>query len=134
MLITAEEYISMGFPDISSENLPGCIKRSDYVISALTEGRAEQTVKSGGKPAELVKQAACFQTYQLLREMDIIKNNSDARSGSEKVTIGDYSYSTQSSESSSSEVYTADCDEAGLNVIRLLRSAGCMFAGVEVLE
>lgn len=134
MLITAEEYISMGFPNINSENLPGCIKRSEYIISALTEGRAEQTVKNGGKPAELVKQAACFQTYQILREMDTVKNNSDSRSGSEKVTIGDYSYSTQSSESSSSAVYTADCDEAGLNVIRLLRTAGCMFAGVEVLE
>lgn len=134
MLITVEEYISMGFPEISAEDLPGCIKRSDYVISALTEGRAEQTVNNGGKPAELVKQAACFQTYQLLREMDTIKNNSDSRSGSEKVTIGDYSYSTQTSESSSAAVYTADCDEAGLNVIRLLRAAGCMFAGVEVLE
>lgn len=134
MLITAEEYISMGFPEISSGNIPGCIKRSDYIISAFTEGRAEKAVQSGGKPAELVKQAAGFQTYQLLREMEILEKSSNSSSDSEKVTIGDYSYSSQKSESSSTAVFSTDCDEAGLNVIRLLRAAGCMFAGVEVLE
>ncbi len=134
MLITNEEYIDMGFPAINSQNISGCIKRSDYIISALTEGRAEKAVENGGKPAELVKQAAGFQTYQLLREMEMLEGGSTEKSGSEKVSIGDYSYSTETGESSSAESYTADCDEAGLNVIRLLRAAGCMFAGVEVLE
>lgn len=134
MLITAEEYISMGFPEISAQDLTGCIMRSDYIISALTEGRAEKAVQSGGKPAELVKQAAGFQTYQLLREMKMVQDSSDSRSGSEKVSVGDYSYSTQTSESSTTQLFTSDCDEAGLNVIRLLRAAGCLFAGVEVRE
>lgn len=134
MLITAEEYKNMGFPEISAQDLSGCIMRSDYIISALTEGRAEKAVQSGGKPAELVKQAAGFQTYQLLREMKMVQDSSDSRSGSEKVSVGDYSYSTQTSESSTTQQFTADCDEAGLNVIRLLRAAGCLFAGVEVRE
>ena len=50
------------------------------------------------------------------------------------MTIGDYSYSTQTSRGSTTNTFTADCDEAGLNTIRLLRAAGCMFAGVEVRE
>ena len=58
MLITASEYSSMGFPAVSGGDVESCIKRSDYIISALTEGRAEKSVEAGGKPAELVKQAA----------------------------------------------------------------------------
>ncbi len=134
LLITVDEYKEMGFPVVKEENIPGCIMRSCYIINGLTNGRAEQTVKSGGEPSELVKQAAGFQTYQLLREMEDIENIRASNSGSEKVTIGDYSYSTQSSESSSSEVYRSDTAAAGVNVIRLLRAAGCMFAGVEVQE
>lgn len=130
MLITTNEYIGMGFPAVSGGDVEGCIKRSDYIISALTEGRAEKAVESGGKPAELVKQAAGFQTYMLLKETERYENSS--RSGSEKVTIGDYSYSTQSSESSESGSSASDANS--LNVIRLLRAAGCLYAGVEVLE
>lgn len=131
MLITASEYSSMGFPAVSCGDVESCIKRSDYIISALTEGRAEKSVEAGGKPAELVKQAAGFQTYILLRENERYEKSS--HSGSEKVSIGDYSYSTQSSESSDSGS-TASDDENSLNVIRLLRAAGCLYAGVEVLE
>lgn len=130
MLITAEEYKSMGFPEADSDDLSGCLLRADYIIGALTEGRAAEAVRSGGKPCELVKQAAGFQTYVLLREMEEVSRSS--QSGSEKVSIGDYSYSTQRSESA--EVYTADCDSSSMNVIRLLRASGCMFVGVEVLE
>ncbi len=133
MLITEEEYVSMGFPEVDKKDLHGCIQRSGYIISALTDGRAEKAVESGGKPADLVKQAAGFQTYQLLREMEL-STNSSSSSSSEKVTIGDFSYSSQSSDGSSTGQFTADCDNAGLNVIRLLRAAGCLFAGVEVLE
>lgn len=97
MLITTSEYSSMGFPAVSGGDVESCIKRSDYIISALTEGRAEKSVEAGGKPAELVKQAAGFQTYILLRENERYEKSS--HSGSEKVSIGDYSYSTQSSES-----------------------------------
>ncbi|MFR8774633.1 MAG: hypothetical protein ACLVFU_02010 [Eggerthellaceae bacterium] len=131
MLITASEYSSMGFPAVSGGDVESCIKRSGYIISALTEGRAEKSVEAGGKPAELVKQAAGFQTYILLRENERYEKSS--HSGSDKVSIGDYSYSTQSSESSDSGS-TASDDENSLNVIRLLRAAGCLYAGVEVLE
>jgi len=93
--------------------------------------RRAESVEAGGKPAELVKQAAGFQTYILLRENERYEKSS--HSGSEKVSIGDYSYSTQSSESSDSGS-TASDDENSLNVIRLLRAAGCLYAGVEVLE
>ena len=131
MLITVNEYSSMGFPAVSGGDVESCIKRSAYIIAALTEGRAENAVLAGGKPAEFVKQAAGFQTYMLLRETERLEKSSS--SGSEKVTIGDYSYSTQSSESSESANASAD-DENSLNVIRLLRAAGCLYAGVEVLE
>lgn len=131
MLITANEYRNMGFPAVSGGDVDSCIKRSDYIISALTEGRAEKTVLSGGKPAEMVKQAAGFQTYMLLRETERFEKSSS--SGSEKVSIGDYSYSTQTSESSESGS-TSSNDENSLTVIRLLRAAGCLYVGVEVLE
>ena len=85
MLITASEYSSMGFPAVSGGDVESCIKRSDYIISALTEGRAEKSVEAGGKPAELVKQAAGFQTYILLRENERYEKSS--HSGSEKVSI-----------------------------------------------
>ena len=134
LLITVDEYKDMGFPVVKEENIPSCIMRSCYIINGLTDGRAEQAVQSGGKPSELVKQAAGFQTYQLLREREDIENIRASSSGSEKVSIGDYSYSTQSSESNSSEVYRSDSDTAGINVIRLLRAAGCMVAGAEVRE
>lgn len=130
MLITAEEYSSMGFPAVSGGNLESCIMRSDYIIGALTEGRAAKAVESGGQPAQFVKQAAGFQTYMLLKEMETIEKSQ--KSGSEKVALGDYSYSSQTSESS--DVQTSDCDTAGINVIRLLRAAGCLYAGVEVSE
>lgn len=130
MLITAEEYSSMGFPAVSGGNLESCIMRSDYIIGALTEGRAAKAVESGGQPAQFVKQAAGFQTYMLLKEMETIEKSQ--KSGSEKVALGDYSYSSQTSESS--DVQTSDSDTAGINVIRLLRAAGCLYAGVEVSE
>lgn len=130
MLITAEEYSSMGFPAVSGGNLESCIMRSDYIIGALTEGRAAKAVEAGGQPAQFVKQAAGFQTYMLLKEMETIEKSQ--KSGSEKVALGDYSYSSQTSESS--DVQTSDCDTAGINVIRLLRAAGCLYAGVEVSE
>lgn len=131
MLITAAEYSSMGFPTVSGGDIQSCIMRSDYIIGALTEGRAEKAVEAGGKAAQLVKQAAGFQTYMLLKEAERI-GKSEKSGTAEKVAIGDFSYSTQTSEST--EVQTSDCDDTGVNVIRLLRAAGCMYAGVEVLE
>lgn len=131
MLITAEEYRSMGFPEVSGGDLESCILRSDYIIGALTEGKAAKAIQDGGQPAQFVKQAAGFQTYLLMREAEYEAQRVE-RSGTEKVALGDYSYSSESRESSSSE--NSDCAETGLNVIRLLRASGCLYAGVEVLE
>lgn len=134
MIITVDEYKSMGFPVVNEENITGCILRSGYIISGLTNGNAEAILEKGGKPAELVKQAAGFQTFQLLMEMEKSEKVTEERSGNEKVSIGDYSYSNQSSESSSSEASNVDNDTAGVNIIRLLRAAGCLYCGVEVIE
>ena len=130
MLITAEEYSNMGFPTVSGGNLESCILRSDYIIGALTEGRAAKAVAAGGQPAQFVKQAAGFQTYMLMKELETIE--SSQKSGTEKVALGDYSYSTQTSENN--EVQTSDSENTGINVIRLLKAAGCLYAGVEVVE
>ena len=94
-------------------NQSGCITSSN-VISVMRSSRNSS-----------------LPTVILLRENERYEKSS--HSGSEKVSIGDYSYSTQSSESSDSGS-TASDDENSLNVIRLLRAAGCLYAGVEVLE
>lgn len=137
MLITAEEYSGMGFPPVSGGDLESCIMRSDYIIGALTEGRAEKTAAAGGQPARFVKQAAGFQTYMLMKETEKIeKGEKSEKTGTEKITLGDYSYSSQTSENSESGTVSAaaDLDDIGVNVIRLLRAAGCLYAGVEVIE
>ena len=130
MLITAQEYASMGFPEITGGNIEGCILRSEYIIGALTSGRAAKAVQSGGKPAELVKQAAGFQTYMLLCETERAERRE--KSGTERVSLGDYSYTSQTSENS--EVQSGDCENTGLTVVHLLSAAGCLYAGVEVAE
>lgn len=132
MLITAEEYENMGFPEIAGVNLDSCIMRTEYIIGALTEGRAAKAVNSGGEPARLVKQAAGFQTYMLARETERLEKKNSS-SSTEKVSLGDYSYSSQTNHSTEQESED-DCENAGLTVIHLLRSAGCLYAGVEVLE
>lgn len=131
MLITAQEYSSMGFPEVTGGDLESCILRSDYIIGALTEGKAAKAVQNGGEPAKLVKQAAGFQTYLLMKEA-VRETQRVEKSGSEKVAIGDYSYASESRENSSTEA--SECDDTALNVIRLLRASGCLYAGVEVLE
>lgn len=136
MILTADEYKSMGFPVLDEDELSGCVMRSCYVINAMTDGRAESTVNGGGEAAEMVKQAAGFEAYIMLREILGYKyqDGKSETSDSEKVTIGDYSYSTQRSESSSVETHISDADSLGINVVRLLRASGCMFSWAEVLE
>lgn len=131
MLITAQEYSSMGFPAVTGGDLDSCILRSDYIIGALTEGKAAKAVHDGGEPAKLVKQAAGFQTFLLMKETAREAERVE-KSGSEKVSIGDYSYSSESRENSTTEA--SEYDDTALNVIRLLRASGCLYAGVEVLE
>lgn len=129
MIITADEYREMGFTASDSAELSRCLLRAEYTIAGLTEGRHELALAAGGKAAEYVKQAAGFQTQKLVKQQEEI---SAASGNSEKVTIGDYSYSV-SSESSTSSSESDDCVyDMSMQTIRLLRAAGCLFGGREV--
>lgn len=143
MYITKDEYISMGLPLPEKADINACIARSSCIITGITEGKAENALKAGGKPAELVKRAAAFQTYLLMRESESVSENSSEQSSeqsSERVSVGDFSYSTDSKSTSGSSVKAGggtactDCLETEVTVINLLRSAGCFYAGVEVAE
>lgn len=127
MILTAEEFRAMGFSWDNEAELDCALKRAETVISALTDGKSEAAIAAGGRAALLVKQAAAFQTF------DILKAESAANCGSEKheqrVAIGDYSYS--SSDSSGSEEKKAGFDGA-ITIIRLLSAAGCLYGGAEV--
>ncbi len=129
MIITADEYRDMGFTASDSAELERCLQRAEYTIAGLTEGRYEAALAAGGKAAEYVKQAAAFQTRKLVQQEEQIVA---ASGNSEKVTIGDYSYSA-SSESSTASAESDDCVfDMSMQTIRLLRAAGCLFGGREV--
>ena len=129
MIITADEYRDMGFTASDSDELERCLQRAEYTIAGLTEGRYESALAAGGKAAEYVKQAAAFQTRKLVQQEEQI---AAASGNSEKVTIGDYSYSA-SSENSTTVAGNDDCVfDMSMQTIRLLRAAGCLFGGREV--
>lgn len=120
MIITAEEYRSMGFTAEDDTVLESCLQRAEYTLCGLTEGRIETALAAGGKAAEYVKQAAAFQTCKLVREEESI-------GASEKVTIGDYSYSVDRNSENDETSF-----DMSMQAIRLLRAAGCLFGGREV--
>lgn len=126
MIITADEYRSMGFSCDDEELLEGCLLRAEYTLSGLTEGRIQNALAAGGMAAEYVKQAAAFQTCKLVKQEQQI-----ALGSAEKVTIGDYSYST-SSESSVADDGGDTVYDLSMQTVRLLRAAGCMYGGREV--
>lgn len=129
MIITADEYRDMGFTASDSAELERCLKRAEYTIAGLTEGRYQAALAAGGQAAEYVKQAAAFQTRKLVKQEEQL---SSAHSNSEKVAIGDYSY-TASSESSTSSAESDDSVyDMSMQTVRLLRAAGCLFGGREV--
>lgn len=122
MLITADEYKAMGFTAQDDTELENCLKRAEYIIAGITEGRAEIAVERGGKAAEFVKRAAAFQTYLLLeRRSEEIKQ-------SEKVSIGDFSYSSENSGGN----LTDGLYDMSHETVRLLRASGILFGGMEV--
>ena len=45
MLITADEYKNMGFTAQDDTQLENCLKRAEYIIAGITEGRAEAAVE-----------------------------------------------------------------------------------------
>lgn len=126
MIITAQEYRDMGFTAENNETLENCLLRASYIIAALTEGRHETALAAGGKAADYVKQAAAFQTCKLVKE----EENADVeQSSSEKVSIGDYSYTTQAQ--TAAHDYSDSFYDMSTNTVRLLRAAGCLFGGRE---
>ena len=83
-------------------------------------------------PPSFVKQAAAFQTQELLRREYGTESGKSGEGSSEKYTVGDFSYSvTKSTESGSTAVEPYD---TSLAVVGLLRAAGCLFSGVEAIE
>lgn len=151
MIITKEEFFEMGFTADDTALLERCIKRAEFVLNGLTGNRASVSALGDGAAADLVKQAAAFQTNAILREelalakeKTVIPEQSESSSDKteERVSIGDFSYSTGTSESRSTKNSSTIVDNAGKyvpldhdrTVVRLLRAAGCLYCGTEVLE
>ncbi len=129
MIITADEYRDMGFEASDGAELERCLQRAEYTIAGLTEGRYEAALAAGGRAAEYVKQAAAFQTRKLVQQEEQI---AAASGSSEKVTIGDYSYSSSSESSTALAASDDSVFDMSMQTIRLLRAAGCLFGGREV--
>ena len=128
MIINAGEYYDMGFTASGSAELECCLKRAEYTIAALTEGRYEAALAAGGKAAEYVKQAAAFQTYKLVKE----QQQAVSSGSTEKVAIGDYSYTSSTEQSSAAAQQNDSVYDLSMQTVRLLRAAGCLFGGREV--
>ncbi len=150
MIITKEDFFEMGFTADDPVLLERCIKRAEFVLNGLTGNRALVVAAGEGAAADFVKQAAAFQTDSLYKKENALaakktaapgQSESSSNKTEERVSIGDFSYSTGTSESSSSgttatnayneEYVPLDRDRT---VIRLLRAAGCLYCGTEVLE
>lgn len=132
MIITAEEYRSMGFTAQDDDTLNNCLLRTEYIIAGLTEGRHESALAAGGVASEFVKQAAAFQTFKLVREEESRSDNDQPQQvqTSERVSIGDYSYATESRTTNASASNDSDCCyDLSMQTVRLLRAAGCLFTG-----
>ena len=155
MIITKHDFFEMGFTadEKDHDTLENCIKRAEFVLDGLTNGRASIVAQTGGAAADYVKQAAAFQTNALLREelayaekrgaLSQSERGSSSVNNEERISIGDFSYSTGKSESSSSSTYERTSEDNDnfvkpldhdKTVIRLLRAAGCLYGGTEVLE
>ncbi len=146
MIITANEYREMGFDATDNELLEKCIKRAEFVLNGITGGRATLVALGTTPAADFVKQAAAFQASAIYREETALSAELSEQSGSssktdERVTIGDFTYSTGTSSSSSSGSASksssgTDFEPLDINqtVARLLRAAGCFYGAAEVKE
>lgn len=132
MILTKDEFNAMGFEWSDDKELSSCLERAEFVLTALTQGKAAAALAAGGEAARLVKQAAAFQTLELLRREYGTESGKSGEGSSEKYTVGDFSYSvTKNTESGSATVEPYD---TSLAVVGLLRAAGCLFSGVEAIE
>lgn len=145
MIITANEYKEMGFDATDEALLEKCIKRAEFVLNGISGGRASAIALGTTPAADFVKQAAAFQTYAIYREETALLAESSEQSGSstkrdERVTIGDFTYSTGTSSSSSSgstsksSSTTSEPLDINQTVAKLLRAAGCFYGAAEVKE
>lgn len=121
MIITADEYYNKGFTAENDEVLKTCLERAEYTLYALTQGKIDKALAAGGKAADYVKEAACFQTYKLVKEYE-----TGFGGMTEKVSIGDFSYS------SSAAAGNTDTVDMSMQAVRLLKAAGCLYGGTEV--
>ena len=145
MIITANEYKEMGFDATDDALLEKCIKRAEFVLNGISGGRASAIALGTTPAADFVKQAAAFQTYAIYREETALLAESSEQGGSstkrdERVTIGDFTYSTGTSSSSSSGSTSKSSSKASepldinQTVAKLLRAAGCFYGAAEVKE
>lgn len=145
MIITANEYKEMGFDATNEALLEKCIKRAEFVLNGISGGRASAIALGATPAADYVKQACAFQTCAIYREETALLAESSEQSGSssktdERVTIGDFTYSTgtssSSSSGSSSKGSSAASEPLDINqtVAKLLRAAGCFYGAAEVKE
>ncbi len=137
MIISVDEFKEMGFSSSDDALTESCIKRAEYVLNGLSGGRAVLVSKTKGAAADYVKQACAFQANALMREENAMKkqeNDTGGNSDIERVSIGDFSYTlgSPSSNSGDSSEYVQPLD-TNLTVIRLLRAAGCLYTGTEVV-
>lgn len=133
MIITPDEYRAMGFEAKDNAALQRCLNRAEYTIAGLCEGRHRAALAVGGMAEECVKQAAAFQTAKLVKQLE--QQQSSSAKSSEKVTIGDYSYSIGEEASTSFNDEDADsCCDLSMQTVRLLRAAGCLCGVREVRE
>ncbi len=126
MIITTDEYMDMGFSCDDGWLLEHCLKRAEYTISAITEGRYRDALAAGGEAAECIKQAAGFQTQKLVNQELLA-----ASKYGERVSLGDYSYSSEQGDSSAAEEVIADLSRSA---VYLLKSSGCLYCGREVIS
>lgn len=126
MIISKQEFKELGFEcDAQSESrLESCIKRAEIVLNALCRGTLKSAMTRSGSAA-LIKQAAALEADALLRA------ERELAVSSERVSIGDLSYS-ESSKISALENAVNVPD----TVKKLLYAAGCSFGtGItEVIE
>lgn len=134
MIIDKNEFKELGF-ECSEEDatlLNGSLKRAEYMLNALCGNTLYSAMAASESSRELIKQAAAFQADALLKQAR--SKSSAAEATTTRVSLGDLSYTENSSGASgSSEAAELDVTDT---VKKLLRAAGC-FCGsgiVEVIE
>lgn len=125
MIITKQEFKDFGFEcePCDESRLEGCIKRAEYVLTALCRGTIASAMAQSESNAFLIKQAAAFEADALLK--------AELSDGLKRVSLGDLSYEAGTGGSQGTE--NGDIPET---VKKLLCAAGCFFGtrAAEVIE